>query len=109
MLQETKLYPLMANLNIIKVSDEDADKKYEEFKNVDPFTNIPCALLNSADIINYVEKVALINPFCVSEESLKPASCSIRIEGKYIYWESKEKMVAGSLDKEDDFFILKRN
>jgi len=99
----------MSNIKKIEINALIAQAKYDEHKNIDPFPEIPCALLNSADIINYVEKAAILNPFLIDEEFLKPASCTIRIEGKYIYWESNENKIEGVLEKEGDSFVLKKN
>lgn len=94
---------------ILDFNEHIAQQKYREFRNIDPFPGIPCALLNSADIIDYVEKTAMINPFYIGEDFLKPASYSLQLSGAYIYWDSKEKMVQGNLENKGDFFTLRRN
>jgi deoxycytidine triphosphate deaminase len=95
-----------------KRSEYEANNLYTQYRNQDPCLKIPPALLNSADIIKYVEETAMINPFFAGEDFLKPASYSLRISGKYKFWDSKEEdggEIEGSLDKRGDFFILKRN
>lgn len=91
------------------LGEVEANRLYLATRNTDPFPNIKPALLNSADIINYVEKTAMINPFNISEDFIKPASYSLRVKGKYKYWDSNEKETEGSLNEEGDHFILKRN
>ena len=82
----------------IEISASQAREQYNEYRNIDPFPSIPCALLNSSDIIDYVEKVAMINPFYIDDALIKPASVSIQLGGSYIYWDSNEKKVSGNLE-----------
>ncbi len=89
-------------------------EKYLEFGETDPFPEIEPALLNSADIYDYVEKIGMINPFY--KENLKPASYGVRLKGEYVYWDSESKRIAGMLehltdrDEENEpVFILKSN
>lgn len=67
--------------------DSVADKKYEEFKALDPFPEIDSGLLNSADIADYALKTAMITPF--NFENLKPASYEMALGTKSIYWDSE--------------------
>ncbi len=100
----------MADVRPIELKDEEADLLYNKTKNRDPFdTQIPPALLNSSDIVKYVESTGMLNPFYIGEEFLKPASYSLRVNGTYIYWNSKEEMIQGELAKAGDYIVLKRN
>jgi deoxycytidine triphosphate deaminase len=74
-------------------NDDEAAEKYERYKNTDPFPSIAPALLNSADIENYVAATGMIHPFdSGSEGRLKPASYRIDIKGDCLYWdENNEK------------------
>ncbi|MDE2498564.1 MAG: hypothetical protein KGL56_00100 [Alphaproteobacteria bacterium] len=51
----------------------------------DPFPDIPAALLNSADIEDYVAQIGMIHPF--RQDWLKPASYSVCVGEKIIFWE----------------------
>lgn len=53
----------------------------------DPFPSIPPALLNSADIQDYVRATAMIDPF--SLEKLKPASYEADFLGEVHYWNNE--------------------
>jgi len=93
---------------------EEVKRKYNEFKEKDPFPEIAPALLNSSDIQDYAEKTGMIYPFY--KDNLKPASYGIKIKGEYTYWDSPEKKISGKLenltDKDEDgdiVFILKKN
>jgi hypothetical protein len=49
-------------------TDEEAEVRYEKFKSLDPFPEIPPALLNSADIEDYVAKTGMLFPFDPSDK-----------------------------------------
>lgn len=44
-----------------------AEEKYQRYKLLDPFPNIPPALLNSAHIEKYIDKAVIISPFYRSD------------------------------------------
>ncbi len=81
-------------------SDQDADSRYQNWKEKDPYPKVATALLNSADIKAYVKKTGMIYPFY--EEELQSASYKVKIAGKVIYWEydehSKNKIQKVELD-----------
>jgi deoxycytidine triphosphate deaminase len=72
----------------------------------DPFPEIAPALLNSADISDYVRVTGMIYPFY--KEKLKSASYPVAILGKLIYWDDEEKECQMDLQK-GDYFTLKSN
>lgn len=93
---------------------ESIKERYKKFGKLDPYPEIAPSLLNSADIIDYVEKIGMIYPFY--RDNLKPASYGVRLKGEYIYWLNKEEKVCGYLeniteidDDGDKVFILKKN
>lgn len=56
-------------------SDEDAEKRWHEFRSVDPFPDIPKALLSKEHIKQYVQATAMLYPFYKDDENrLKVAS-----------------------------------
>ncbi len=70
-------------------SDDEAERRFNEFKSRDPFPSIPAALLNSADIADYVAATGMIYPFEEIDSKLKSASYRIDILGKCVYWDEK--------------------
>lgn len=84
---------------------------FEEHVEHDPFPNIEAALLNSADIQDYVAETGMIWPFSVTDQNFKPASYGINFSGTYLYWDfvdgKKVKFIKNLKDGES--FLLKRN
>ena len=71
-------------------SSEEADKRFRLAFDTDPFPNIPCSLLNSADIADYVRLTGMLYPF--NSRLIKSASCEVEIGDKCIYWDEKGKL-----------------
>jgi deoxycytidine triphosphate deaminase len=98
-------------------SDEDAQARYEKWRSLDPFPDIPPALLNSADLQDYVSATGMITPFNPDPDSLKPASYAIPLEGEVLFWEvtfdektGKQSQRKRCFDlKSGDHLRLKRN
>ena len=91
-------------------AEREAIQKAEKFKSKDPFPGIPCALLNSADIEDYVNATGMVCPF--NKGSLKSASYEAEIGDVCIYWEpgmSAPEKREIRLDGEYQFFQLKPN
>jgi deoxycytidine triphosphate deaminase len=59
--------------------NSDAEKCFEKYCKLDPFPNIPPALLNSADIYDYILATGMICPF--DESKLKSASYEVGFLG----------------------------
>ena len=78
--------PFAAVRTRLAVSDAEAAKNFELFRSSDPLPNIPPALLNSADITDYVVQTGMIHPF--DPAKLKPASYAFPLLGKVVYWET---------------------
>ena len=57
-------------------TDDDAAARFQKYGGIDPFPDIPPALLNSADISDYVASTGMIYPFY--EQLQKPASMKSR-------------------------------
>jgi len=66
----------------------DAHRAYERWKSVDPFSKIPPALLNSADIMDYVRMTGMIYPF--HPEDLRGATYTVRLHGMCIYFSESQ-------------------
>jgi len=89
--------------HILAKDDHEANAKSIKYKNLDPFPQIYPALLNSADIYDYVAATGMIYPFEADKEKFKPASYSISFEGQALYWKDKsnEDKVVLNLKKGD--------
>jgi deoxycytidine triphosphate deaminase len=78
------------DLGRLPQSDHEAEERFEKWKETDPFPEIEPALLNSADLFDYLSTVGMVHPLDINplkvDETLKPASCGIRIGGTCIYW-----------------------
>ncbi len=66
-------------------TDKEAEDRYKLWKSKDPFPKIQPALLNSADIYDYVKITGMLCPFY--PEKLKSASYEVALMGKVIYWD----------------------
>ena len=82
---------LHLDLGRLPATSDEAAERYARWRSTDPFPQIEPALLNSADLFDYIAETGMIHPFDVHpdqlEDTLKPASCGIRLGGKCIYWE----------------------
>ena len=66
---------------------EDAEKLYQATKDADPFPHIPPALLNSADIHDYIEATGMVYPY--DPKFMKSSSYEAQIGERAIYWDEK--------------------
>lgn len=97
-------------------SDEEAADRFARTRGEDPFPEVHPALLNTADLLDYVAETGMIYPFEVPpsdrSELLKPASCGIRLAGDYVYWDTgpdgEPLKVEGALISGEDL-VLKKN
>ncbi len=78
------------DLTRLPQSDVQAKERHERWKSEDPYPEIEPALLNSADLFDYLAMTGMVHPLEINplkvDEILKPASCGIRIGGECIYW-----------------------
>jgi deoxycytidine triphosphate deaminase len=89
-------------------SDSEAQIRYDRYRDVDPFPGIAPALLNSADIADYVAATGLIYPFIEDDDHLKPASYEVALQGPYVYWDDQGQEQADILAS-DEVLRLKPN
>ena len=61
-----------------------AEQKYEKFLSNDPFTSIMPALLNGADVINYVNATGMLDPFY--SDQMNGVTYEVKLLGKVKYW-----------------------
>ncbi len=78
------------DLTRLPQSDAQAKERHERWKSEDPYPEIEPALLNSADLFDYLATTGMVHPLEINplkvDEMLKPASCGIRIGGECVYW-----------------------
>jgi deoxycytidine triphosphate deaminase len=86
--------------------NDEALKAFERFRGKDPFPDIAPALLNSADISDYVAVTGMLCPFF--PKKLKSASYEIAFLGKCVYWDEDGKKRVRII-KAGQEFLLKRN
>jgi len=94
-------------------TDAEAKAKFEAYELLDPFPDIAQALLNSADISDYVRVTGMLFPFNASQGKLKPASYEIDFYGDIFSWrkasgEPEHKRIERTAGV-SEFFELKRN
>src|SRR5436309_3247693 len=92
--------------NPLALDDPEAEHKFSVYCSKDPFPCIAPALLNSADIYDYVAATGMIHPF--DPGKLKPASYEMSMEGKFIQWDKNNREQHFTLE-EDGEFVLEKN
>lgn len=95
------------DLNDLAKTDGEAQARYELTKNRDPFPSIYPALLNSADISDYVRLSGMLFPF--HPKKLKSASYEAALKGECIEWDSSGERRRITLTSPNDTFTLKKN
>lgn len=106
---EPKIGPLPA----FAASDEEASALFEHTRHRDPFPDIAPALLNTADLIDYIAATGMLHPFEVDPakpaEMLKPASCALRLLGEVLYWKGPDaehaQLVTRELRREEELLL----
>jgi deoxycytidine triphosphate deaminase len=81
--------------------------KANKYKSKDPFPTIASALLNSADIEDYIKTIGMVEPY--DRTNLKSASYAICLLGKYVYWDEKGKKIVGEIEKGQKFILNKNS
>ncbi len=87
-------------------NDDEARERYDDYRSKDPFPEIKPALLNSADIYDYVAATGMIHPF--HPKNLKPASYGIPLLGKCVWWDGKGKKQVKRI-RPGEFLKLEQN
>lgn len=87
-------------------TDEEAKRRYKKYVKQDPFPEIQPALLNSADIHDYVAITGMIFPFHPEKGKLKTASYEVDLLGKIIYWDENGDKITEELTRGKTFKLL---
>jgi len=92
---------------------KDAEKRYEEHKDKDPFPEIDPALLSSAHIQAYIAKTGMIYPYFPSinkkEERITSASLTLTIGSEVLFWDNNNKQQYDNELSEKDMITLRPN
>ncbi len=90
--------------------DADAESRFQATRSRDPFPEIPSALLNVADLLDYVATTGMVYPFDIPAADpsvrLKPASCAIPLRGKVLFWREEYEETKGRMVATKDSFEL---
>jgi deoxycytidine triphosphate deaminase/uncharacterized protein YoxC len=84
-------------------SDEEAEARAKQFKQLDPFPDISPALLSAADIEDYARVTAMLFPFYANPTSLKPASYEVRPGRKFVRWDESGKRIELDINEHDSY------
>src|SRR5713226_2428016 len=95
------------NISDFARTDEEAKLRFEKYKSLDPFPDIPPALLNSADVADYARVAGMLWPFHLDKR--KSASYEIPLLGKCLSWDDTGKKQVEQIIGPDDKFVLKAN
>lgn len=87
-------------------NDAEAETRFERHESSDPFPNVLPALLNSADIFDYVLATGMLAPFYPTR--LKSASYEAALVGPLVYWDAKGEAQHLDLHRGDPF-VLEKN
>jgi deoxycytidine triphosphate deaminase len=85
---------------------EEAILKYEKYRGLDPFPEVHPALLNSADVFDYIKTIGMIWPY--DDGQLNGVTLSLRVGDVAVYWDEKNEKVKKDI-KADKEFRLKSN
>ncbi|WP_157536911.1 dCTP deaminase domain-containing protein [Microbacterium sp. Root180] len=88
-------------------TDEEATSRFRVTRSTDPFPDVPPALLNSADIADYVARTGMIYPF--NPDRLKTASYEIAALGRYIYIDANGQRIEGELKRGQSLTLPKNS
>jgi deoxycytidine triphosphate deaminase len=97
--------------------DADAQRRFERWRSTDPFPDVVPALLNSADLLDYIATAGILHPFAVTADTLdqwiKPASCAVGCSGDFLRYdldpkklELKQQPETGTLEADSRLRLL---
>lgn len=96
--------PLIGPLPSFARSEDEAESRFQATRHHDPFPDIAPALLNTADLLEYIAATAMVHPFSVDPAKatvvLKPASCALRLLGQVLYWKGPDAEHAEKVTRE---------
>jgi deoxycytidine triphosphate deaminase len=87
-------------------TDAEAVCRAKRFWDLDPFPDIPPALLSSEHIKAYTKQTSMIHPFYEQRDRLKSASYEINPGGQFIYWDDKGNKITQNIAKGETITLL---
>jgi deoxycytidine triphosphate deaminase len=87
----------------VPTTEHQAEERYQHTRDRDPFPDVAPALLNSADVYDYVRATGMIWPF--DPDRLKAASYKVSIGNRFIYWDGDEQEHALELEERQKFHL----
>lgn len=103
----------------LPADEAEAEARFIKWREHDPFPEVEPALLNTADLFDYIVTTGMLHPFRIDpmrlDETLKPASCGIRIGGPCAYWtyegppDGREPKLVERVAGENDVLTLPPN
>jgi deoxycytidine triphosphate deaminase len=85
---------------------DDAIEKYKRYRSSDPFPGITPALLNSADVFDYINTIGMVWPY--EDNQLNGVTLSLRVGDLAVYWNEQNEKIRKDI-KADGEFRLKSN
>jgi deoxycytidine triphosphate deaminase len=93
-------------------SQDEAEKRYQKYKNVDPFPGIDRALLSSAHIEAYIAKTGMIYPYFPDNDKGKkitPAALKMTVGPEVLYWDKRDRQQYSNDLTTNDLITLRPN
>jgi deoxycytidine triphosphate deaminase len=87
---------------------DEAKSRAEFFKTLDPFPDLPAALLSSEHVSDYVRVTGLIHPFYPTDDRLKPASYEARAQ-RFIRWDDDGRKIITDVNPGDTYELLENS
>lgn len=84
-----------------------AQSRFMKWQSIDPFPDIKPALLNSADIADYVFTTSMVWPFY--PDQLKSAAYEMQLGDEFLYWDDKGTEIHSIIDNDATTITLKKN
>lgn len=94
-------------MNDYFADDKIAEDKYRTYKSKDPCPDVAPALLNSADIHDYIVATGMISPYF--SDKRKSASYEVPLEGKIFYWDGGNQDCSQEIGKGGKFLLRKNS
>lgn len=86
-------------------NDEEAEERYERWRQKDPFPRVDTSILTSAQFCEYIAKTGMVYPFKPDKDNIQIATYDVALRGKYIDWTKKEGNQTGKIEKGDKFTL----
>jgi deoxycytidine triphosphate deaminase len=83
------------------MTKDEAIKRFESFRGIDPFPEIQPALLNSADVESYIKTIGMVYPY--DESKLSGVTLGLCVGDVAVYWDKKNKRVIKNVKEEGEF------